>query len=163
MAIWGSSHSSSWAAIGKLPLLLLSSGWEAPTPPPEQLLGSSHSSSWAVVGKLPLRLLSSSWEAPTPPQVLLLLLLLRPGDAAWGSNALPACCARSKISWIAPRTFLPNTSKICPNIGRRLCFRWPWTFWQSCQIFSIHNRSIEFATCSQNSMNVPGIVWPGPD
>ena len=79
----------------------------------------------------------------------------------WMVAGLP--CARSNIFWIAPRTFPSKTLKIYPNIGRGLCFRWQWAFWPGCQIVSIQNRSIEFATCSQNSMNVPGIVWPGPN
>ncbi len=42
-ALLGSPCSSSWAAAGKLPLLL-GRCWEAPAPPPEALLGISHSS-----------------------------------------------------------------------------------------------------------------------
>ena len=78
-------------SAGELPLLLLSNSWEAPTPPPEQLLGSSHFSSWAAVGKLPFLLRSSSWEAPTPPPEQLL-----------GS---------SHSSWAAPLEQLLGTSE----------------------------------------------------
>ena len=65
---------------------LLGNWWEAPSPPPGQLLGSSHPSSWAAAEKLPPLLLGSCWEAPSPPPGQLLGSSLSPSWRYWRSS-----------------------------------------------------------------------------
>ena len=154
---------------GSFPTTAQEKEWDLPKYCPREGVGASQQLLRRRSGSFPTTAQEEEWELPNcipgggvgaSQQLLrrrggsfliiaqeegLLLLLLRPGDAVWGSNALPACCARSKISWIAPRTFPQKREKVCPNIWRGLCFRWPWTFWPGCQIVSIQNRSIEFA------------------